>query len=58
MSRKIITSQMYLDMWLSEQIPPLEWLIILEERKDVKILYHEHLEKMNGLNEVSSGTDN
>ena len=33
----------YLDMWLSEQIPSLEWARILEERSDVKELYKKHL---------------
>jgi len=38
----------YLDMWLSEQIPSLEWARILEERSDVKELYKKHLrEKRN-----------
>ena len=42
------TPEMYLQMWLSEQIPALEWLRILEERKDVKELYEKHLEIRNG----------
>ena len=38
----------YLDMWLSEQIPSLEWARILNERNDVKELYKKHLrEKRN-----------
>tara|TARA_A100001011_G_C13530926_1_gene524533 strand:+ start:149 stop:280 length:132 start_codon:yes stop_codon:yes gene_type:complete len=37
------TPEMYLQMWLSEQIPALEWLRILEERKDVKDLFNKHL---------------
>ena len=32
------TPEMYLEMWLSEQIPSLEWMRILEERSDVKEL--------------------
>ena len=32
---KTITPQMYLDMWLSEQIPTKEWLEILENNKSV-----------------------
>tara|TARA_R100000008_G_C3417635_1_gene83231 strand:+ start:307 stop:450 length:144 start_codon:yes stop_codon:yes gene_type:complete len=39
------TPEMYLDMWLSEQIPILDWLKILDERKDVKTLYNKHLER-------------
>ena len=41
------TPQMYLDMWLSEQIPYLHWIEILEERTDVNELYQKHLEKKN-----------
>ena len=42
------TPEMYLQMWLSEQIPTLEWARILEERNDVKELYKKHLrEKRN-----------
>ena len=37
------TPEMYLQMWLSEQIPSLEWMRILEERSDVKKLYKKHL---------------
>ena len=33
------TAQVYLQLWLSEQIPIGEWKRILEERKDVKELY-------------------
>ena len=43
-----VTPKMYLDMWLSEQIPTQDWLEILKERSDVKDLYHTHLEKKNG----------
>ncbi len=39
-----VTSQQYLDMWLSEQIPTNEWLQILEERSDVRKLYNKHME--------------
>ncbi len=43
-----VTPEMYLQMWLSEQIPSLEWMRILEERNDVKELYKKHLrEKRN-----------
>ena len=43
-----VPATMYLDMWLSEQIPTQDWLEILKERNDVKDLYHKHLEKKNG----------
>ncbi len=39
-----VTPQMYLDMWLSEQIPTDHWLEILKDRPDVKKVYHKHLE--------------
>ena len=42
------TAQVYLQLWLSEQIPTGEWMRILEERKDVKELYNKHLESKNG----------
>ena len=42
------TAQVYLQLWLSEQIPTGEWMRILEERKDVKELYQKHLEIKNG----------
>jgi len=38
-----VTAKMYLEMWLSEQIPSLEWARILNERTDVKELYKKHL---------------
>ena len=41
------TAQVYLELWLSEQIPINEWKRILEERKDVKELYQKHLEIRN-----------
>ena len=41
---KETTPEMYLEMWLSEQIPTGEWLRILEERPDVNKLYQKHLE--------------
>ena len=47
MSREI-TPEMYLQMWLSEQIPTDEWLRILNEKSDVKEFYNKHLEKQNG----------
>ena len=43
-----VPATMYLDMWLSEQIPTQDWLEILKERNDVKDLYHTHLENKNG----------
>ena len=39
-----VTPQMYLDMWLSEQIPTNEWMRILKENIDVNKLYQKHLE--------------
>ena len=42
------TAQVYLQLWLSEQIPIAEWKRILKERKDVKELYQKHLEIRNG----------
>ena len=39
-----VTPKMYLEMWLSEQIPTFEWIRILKERSDVKKLYKKHLE--------------
>ena len=36
------TAKVYLQLWLSEQIPIGEWKRILEERKDVKELYEKH----------------
>ena len=42
------TPKMYLEMWLSEQIPTSEWMRILEERPDVDELYQKHLENKNG----------
>ena len=42
------TAQVYLQLWLSEQIPIDEWKRILDERKDVKELYEKHLEIRNG----------
>ena len=38
-----VTPKMYLEMWLSEQIPSLEWMRILETKPDVKELYKKHL---------------
>ena len=45
-----VTPEMYLEMWLSEQIPSLEWMRILEERSDVKELYKIHLRERQNLN--------
>ena len=42
------TPEMYLSMWLSEQIPTKEWLRILKERTDVRKLFNKHLESKNG----------
>ena len=41
------TAKVYLELWLSEQIPINEWKRILEERIDVKQLYEKHLERKN-----------
>ena len=41
------TAKVYLELWLSEQIPIAEWKRILEERIDVKQLYEKHLERKN-----------
>ena len=41
------TAEQYLQMWLSEQIPTLEWQRILKERTDVNELYQNHLERKN-----------
>ena len=46
------TPQMYLEMWLSEQIPLSEWMRILEERKDVKMFYNSYKEKKNEVNRL------
>ena len=43
-----VTTEMYLEMWLSEQIPTGEWLRLLEWRPDINELYQKHLEKKNG----------
>ena len=42
-----VPAKMYLDMWLSEQIPTNRWLDILKERTDVNELYQKHLENKN-----------
>ena len=42
---KEVPAKMYLDMWLSEQIPTQDWLEILKENKDVRELYNKHLER-------------
>ena len=41
------TPEMYLEMWLSEQIPTSEWMRILKERADVNEIYEKHLERKN-----------
>ena len=43
------TPEMYLAMYLSEQIPENEWQRILKERTDVNELYQKHLEERNDL---------
>tara|TARA_Y100000004_G_scaffold82699_1_gene92726 strand:+ start:755 stop:994 length:240 start_codon:yes stop_codon:yes gene_type:complete len=40
-----VEAKLYLEMWLSEQIPTDEWLRILQERKDVAKIYNEYLEE-------------
>jgi len=40
-----VEAKLYLEMWLSEQIPTSEWLRILQERKDVAEVYQKHLEE-------------
>ena len=39
-----ISAEMYLQMWLSEQIPPTDWLEILKGRADVEALYNKYAE--------------
>ena len=46
MSREI-TAEMYLQMWLSEQIPTNEWLRLLEWRPDINEVYKKYLESEN-----------
>ena len=41
------TAEIYLQLWLSEQIPTGEWLRLLEGRTDIKELYEQHLERKN-----------
>ena len=41
------TAKQYLQMWLSEQIPTMDWLKILEQREDVRKLYNNHLGEKN-----------
>ena len=36
---------MYLDLWLSEQIPISDWIRILDTRPDVEEVYKEHIEE-------------
>ena len=43
-----VTPQMYLDMWLSEQIPTDHWLEILATNKKVRELWNEHKEMRDG----------
>ena len=42
-----VTAEQYLSMWLSEQIPIMEWQRILKEKTDVNELYQKHLENKN-----------
>ena len=44
-----IKPETYLQMWLSEQISTNEWLRILKERVDVKLVYNKY---KNGKNNV------
>ena len=41
------TAKVYLQLWLSEQIPTGEWLRILREMPEVKKLYNMHMESKN-----------
>ena len=41
------TAKVYLELWLSEQIPTGEWMRILKERADVNEIYEKHLERKN-----------
>ena len=41
-----VEAKLYLEMWLSEQIPTDEWLRIIQERKDVAEVYNKHLEEI------------
>ena len=43
-----IKPHLYLEMWLSEQIPIEDWIQLLKERPDVNDLYKKHLEENNG----------
>ena len=56
------TPEMYLSMWLSEQIPAKEWLRILNERKDVKELFDKNqivkIDEWNTSTEKIRVTDN
>ena len=46
---KEATPQQYLEMWLSEQIPPQDWMEILNERPDIREIYKNHMmENKNG----------
>ena len=45
--RNNTTAKIYLQLWLSEQIPTNEWIAILKERTDVNKLYQKHLENRN-----------
>ena len=40
-----VTPEMYLQMWLSEQIPVNEWLRILEDIPDVRKIYNRHVNR-------------
>jgi uncharacterized protein YhaN len=43
-----VTPQMYLDMWLSEQIPTDQWLEILATNKKVRELWNKNREMRDG----------
>ena len=43
-----VDAEVYLKMWLSEQIPTQHWLDILKENKDVRKLYNKHLGERDG----------
>ena len=42
-----VTAEQYLSMWLSEQIPIMEWQRIIKQKTDVNELYQKHLENKN-----------
>tara|TARA_R100001463_G_scaffold83682_2_gene138233 strand:+ start:2141 stop:2284 length:144 start_codon:yes stop_codon:yes gene_type:complete len=40
-----VSARLYLDMWLTEQIPISDWLKILDTRPDVEQLYTKHIKE-------------